>query len=333
MRSSLVRGLHLAVVHAAGAALLASTAGTSGAQPVPTGKNAPQAGAPPERRTAAARDAFREDFASRMEGIARGVDGVMGYVVIDLATGDRFERLADQLFPAASTIKIAILYELFAQADEGRLDLARVVPLPATARVGGAGILQELEAPAMPLTDYATLMIVMSDNTATNLLIDTLGVDRINARMSAAPLSLDAQALRLRRRMIDLEAARRGDENVATPDAIAGLLSAVDAGTGLSAAARERVLDILRRPKSTPLVRGVATGVPVASKPGGLEGVAVDAGLVSVPKRPYVFVAMCTWLRRAGDGDRAIEEASRAAYEYFSRLASGGEYGRTIGGR
>jgi beta-lactamase class A len=283
-----------------------------------------------QERQAAVRDAFRDAFSAQLERIARGVDGVMAYVVIDLASGERFERLADQVLPTASTIKIAILYELFAQAEEGRLDLARPVPLPPSARASGSGILQALEAPAMPLTDYATMMIVMSDNTATNLLIDTLGMDRVNARMEGAPLSLEAGTLRLRRRMIDLEAARRGDENVATPDAIARLLRAIEAGSGLSPASRDGVLEILRKPKNTPLVRGVAPGVPVASKPGGLDGVAVDAGLVSVPRRPYVFVAMCAWLRRSAEGDRAIEEASRAAYEYFSRLASGGEYGRII---
>jgi beta-lactamase class A len=130
--------------------------------------------------------------------------------------------------------------------------------------------------------------------------------------------------------MIDLEAARRGDENVATPEALARLLQAIDEGRGLSVASRERALEILRKRKNTPLVRGIGAGVPVASKPGGLDGVAVDAGLVSVAGRPYVFVGMCAWLRRSADGDRAIEEASRAAYEYFSRLAAGGEHGRMI---
>jgi beta-lactamase class A len=311
------------------AGLVASAVTTAGAQQPAAGAGSRGSPAGAEA-TAGARAAFREHFAGELDRIARGVDGVMGYVIVDLATGDRFERLADQLFPTASTIKIAILYELFAQAEEGRLDLARQVPLPASARAGGSGILQALEAPSLPLGDYATLMIALSDNTATNLLIDTLGMDRVNARMEAPPLGLGAGTLQLRRRMIDLEAARRGDENLATPDALARLLRGIEAGAGLSAASRDRVLEILRVSKRTPLVRGVAEGVPVASKPGGLEGVAVDAGLVSVPKRPYVFVAMCAWLKRTSDGDRAIEAASRAAYEYFSRLASGGEYGRTI---
>lgn len=262
----------------------------------------------------------------RLDAIAADLDGVMGYAIVDLTTGDRFTRLADEPFPTASSVKIAILYELFRQAEEGRVRLDEARPVPAGARVAGSGILQELDAPSMPLADYATLMVVLSDNTATNLLIDALGMDRVNARMR----TLGIDSVWLQRRMIDADAARRGRENVAWPSDLAALLDAIRLGTGLSPASRDRMLAILQKPKSTPLTRGVPPGVRIASKPGSLEGVQADAGIVLLEPRPYVIVVMCSWLKTDRDGERAIEDVSRAAWEYFSRLAYGGEYGRRL---
>lgn len=270
--------------------------------------------------------ALREQFAARLEQVAAGLDGVMGYVVVDLTSGERFERLALQPFPTASTIKLAIVYELFRQAEEGRIRLDTTVPLEKDLVVGGAGVLQHLTTPGLSLRDHAVLMIVLSDNTATNVLIRALGMERIAARMQ----SLGVPEVRLRRRMMDAEAARRGDENVATPAGIARLLTVIHNGEQLTAASREAILEILTKEKSSPLADGVPPGVAVASKPGDLDGVRVDAGVVYVPDRPYVLVVMTSWLRQEEDGERAITEVSRAAYEYFHRLAASSAYGRRL---
>jgi beta-lactamase class A len=216
-----------------GAAALATTAVTGFAHRATVAAAGQQAATSVEA-AAAGRVALRERFAATLREIAAGVDGVVGYVVVDLASGDRFAAHEGVPFPTASTIKIAILYELYRQADEGRLDLDEVRPLPAGARAAGSGVLGELRAPALTLRDYATLMILVSDNSATNLLIDTVGMDRVNARMRA----LGVEGLALRRRMMDVDAARRGDENVATPAALARLLDVVRTGEGLGAASR-----------------------------------------------------------------------------------------------
>jgi hypothetical protein len=73
--------------------------------------------------------------------------------------------------------------------------------------------------------------------------------------------------------------------------------------------------------------------VETADKPGELEGVRVDAGIVYAKNRPYVLAVMTTFLKDETEGERAIEDLSRAAYEYFSRLGSGGTLGRLVGGR
>jgi beta-lactamase class A len=270
--------------------------------------------------------ALRDQFISRLEQVALGLDGVLGYAVVDLTSGERFERLAGQAFPTASTIKLAILYELFRQSEEGRLNLDAPVPLDRARVVGGAGVLQHLEKVTLPLRDYATLMVVLSDNTATNVVIDAVGLDRVGARMRA----LGVPDVRLRRLMMDGEAARRGDENVASPAGLARLLAAIHAGEQVSSASRDAMIEILQKEKSSPMLEPIPPGTPVASKPGDLDAVRVDAGIVYVPDRPYIFVAMTSWLVKDADGERAIAEASRAAYEYFSRIAASSEYGRRM---
>lgn len=269
---------------------------------------------------------LRAAFARQLDALADRVDGVVSYAVVDVSSGDRFARLDTELLPTASTIKIAVLYELFRQAEEGRIALDEPQPLSPDVRVGGAGILQELRSPVLSLRDLATLMIVLSDNTATNAVIDAVGMDNVTRRMEG----LGLKGIRLRRRMIDLEAARRGDENVATAADLASLLDAIRRGEGLNPTSRAALLEILRKRKSTPLTRAVPPGVAVASKPGGLEGVRVDAGYVTVDGRPFIMVVMGAYLADETAGDRAIEEMSRAAFHYFRRLAQGGAHGRLL---
>ncbi len=269
---------------------------------------------------------LRQHLVDRLESIASALDGVMGYTVIDLTTGERIDRLAGNAWPTASSIKLAILYELFKQSQEGRVKLDAPVPWDAPRAVGGSGVPFELSNPTLNLRDYATLMVVLSDNTATNVVIETVGMERVNGRMQALGLG----DIRLRRRMMDLEAARQGNENVATPAALARLLTIIEKGKGLAPASRDAMIAILKKGKTSPMLRGIPAGVAVASKPGDLDAVRADAGIVYVPGRPYVFVAMTSWLQKDEDGERAIEDASRAAYQYFERLATASEYGRKI---
>ncbi len=270
---------------------------------------------------------LRTKLEHRLQDIAAHVDGVMGYAVVDLTSGDRLGRLEHEAFPTASTIKLAIVYELFRQIDEGTVRLDRTIVLDRSKAVGGSGVLVEMGTPTLSVRDYATLMVIVSDNTATNVLIDLLGMDRIAARMTALGLT----GTRLRRHMADVAAARRGDENVSTPAELVALLEAFVKGTGLSASSRDEALALLKKPKASRLRRSLSSGVEAADKPGELEGVRVDAGVVFAKNRPYIFCAMTTYLKDEAEGERAIEDASRAAYDYFSRLGAGLQYGRQVG--
>lgn len=192
-------------------------------------------------------------FGERLTATARGVDGVVSYHVVDLTSGQRFSRKADEPFPTASAIKIGILYELFRQADEGRVHLDVPRPIAEADKVGGAGILQQLGTPALSPRDLAVLMILLSDNTATNVLVDLVGQDAINARMAA----IGTTTFALQRRMMDVAAAAAGAENLSSAGDLVLVMDAIRRGEGLTPASRDAALEILRRPGPTSLRAGV----------------------------------------------------------------------------
>ncbi|HEV8211557.1 MAG TPA: serine hydrolase [Vicinamibacterales bacterium] len=262
---------------------------------------------------------LKAKFEKRVQEIAARVDGVVGYSIVDLTSGERIGRLESATFPTASAIKLAIVYELFKQAEEQKIRLTDMVTLERAQAVGGTGVLVEMGTPTLSIRDYAVLMVTLSDNTATNVLIDRLGMERMAARMQALGLS----GTKLRRHMMDTAAARRGDENVSTPDELARLLKVMNDGM-------PQAIELLKKPKDNRLRKGLPEGVQSADKSGELEGVRVDAGIVFAKNRPYVLSVMTTFLKDEAEGERAIEAISRAAYEYFSRLGAGGVLGRQI---
>jgi beta-lactamase class A len=270
---------------------------------------------------------LRTRVSVELERIADSVDGIVGYAIVDLTTGDRFERQADRPFPTASTIKLAILYELLHQVDEKKLTLDDPQPIDPRLRVGGSGVLAQLSAPVLSLRDCAILMMMASDNTATNVVIDAVGMEAVNTRSRS---SIGTRSLALRRRMMDSAAARRGDENVASPADLERVLQVLHRGVGLSETARATALDMMTRPMDSPLRAGIPAGVRVASKPGSLDGVEADAGIVHLEGRPFVIVVMTTFLAQNGAGGRAITDITRTTFGYFNRLARAGVEGRLL---
>jgi len=269
---------------------------------------------------------LRKGLDRKLTSIVESLDGAVGYAALDLTSGEEIDRLEQQEFPTASTIKLAVLYELFRQADEGRLTLDTATPLDRSQVVGGDGVLRGMGTPALSLRDHAVLMMSISDNTATNVLIDRVGIPAVAARMQ----SLGLTGIRLRRKMMDSAAAARGDENVATPHDIVRLLRIIHTGEGLKAESKAGALKILQVGAGGQIRRGVPPTVTVLNKPGNLEGVRVDAAIVEAQHRPYALAVMTTYLNDEDEGERAITSVSRAFYEYFSRLGFGSEYGRQL---
>jgi beta-lactamase class A len=265
-----------------------------------------------------------------VEATAARLDGVLGVYVEDLKNGAVVELLADEVFPTASSIKPAVLYELYRQAEEGRLDLDEVTR-PPVPRVAGGGVLEILgDRVSLAWRDLALLMMVHSDNEATNLLIRKVGLDAVNRRLDALALP----HTRLRRQMMDLEAARWGNENVSTPREMARLAALLARGEALPPPRAKDLLAVATLPAhGSPFRRGLPEGVRAIAKPGSLEGVRCEMAWVDVPGRPYAAAIMTAYLAREEDGESTIQALSAAIFSTFDRLARASEHGRVISER
>jgi beta-lactamase class A len=265
------------------------------------------------------------ELRARVQAVGARLDGILGVYVHDLSSGATVEVRPDEVFPTASSIKLGVLYELYRQAEEGRVDLSELTR-PPVPRVGGGGVLQELgDRVTLTWRDLAVLMMGWSDNEATNVLVRRLGLDAVSRRLDSAGLG----RTRLRRLMMDTEAARRGDENVSTPREMARLAEIVAAGEGLAPERARDLLAVATVPdESSRFRRGLPEGVRAVSKPGSLEAVRCEAAWVDVPGRPYSAAVMTTYVASEADAEAAITEISAAVYSTFDRLARGSEYGR-----
>ena len=215
-------------------------------------------------------------FESELTRVAEHLDGVMGYAIKDLTTGETFFRLPDTVFPQASSIKLTILLELMRQAQDGKLSLEEKHTLRRSEAPPGdrdpiLGMLGDGTV-TMSLRDLAVFMIVLSDNTATNILIDRLGIETINAGIAR----LGLKKTKLLRRMIDLEAARHGNENVSTPRDILMLLENIHGQKALDAAHTKEFFAVLTLNKESEFHKALPDTVSIADKPGALEAVRCD---------------------------------------------------------
>ncbi|UBV42794.1 class A beta-lactamase-related serine hydrolase [Deinococcus taeanensis] len=222
-----------------------------------------------------------------------GFPGTVGLRVCTLAGEDLVAWNAERVFPAASTIKVPLLIMALQAAQAGRLDLRGQVVVGAADRVPGTGVLHEL-LPGVTLAwqDVLTLMIIVSDNTATNLLIGRLGVEAVNTWLAA-------QGLRSSRLVGKLqlpaeqrsEAQRRGERNATTARDQTDLLLALMRGELLDGAHTALALDILERQHHRDLIgRRVPCGADgerlyrSATKSGELLGVRHDVGVLFTPR-------------------------------------------------
>ena len=265
---------------------------------------------------------------STITEIDRNLDGVLGVAILDLSDGRRYLLHASAVFPQASSIKICVLAELFRQAQEGKLKLTDLYTVNAGDLVPDSDIMGGLTPGVTRITlrDLATMMVAVSDNSATNVLIDRVGMDNVNAFLN----SLGLRETRLRRKMMDLKAAAEGRENVSTPAEMMTLLEALYSGKALNKDVTEDFFRVLSTHKDSWIPRNLPEDVKIANKPGALEGVRNDSGVVLIDKRPYVLCVMTSYLRRERDGEEAISNISLAAWRMFDRLARASEFGRVI---
>lgn len=266
--------------------------------------------------------------------IDRNLEGVLGVAILDLSTGQKILLRDAEVFPQASTIKIAVLAELYHQAEQsdqgiaGKAKLTDLYTVQTSDIVADSSIMEGLTPGVTRITnrDLATMMVAVSDNSATNVLIDRLGMDQVNALMDRLGLA----HTRLRRKMMDVKAASEGRENISTPGEMMALLAAMYQGKAVNQAMTGDFFKVLSTPKASFIPRELPDTIRIANKPGELEGVRNDAGIVFAGKRPYVICVMTTYLRNERAGEDAIARISEAAYRMFDRLGRASEYGRVV---
>ena len=260
--------------------------------------------------------------------IDQHLDGVMGVAIEDLTTGDQFFLHENEIFAQASSIKIAVLAELYRQAQQGKLKLTDLYTVQASDLVADSNIMGGLTPGITRITlrDLATMMVAVSDNSATNVLIDRVGMENVNAMLDSLGLS----HTRLRRKMMDLEAAKHGRENISTPREMMTLLAALYRGKVLNKEMESDFFSMLSTGKDSWIPRDLPADLKIADKPGALEAVRNDSGIVFVEGRPYVICVMTAFLRNERDGEEAISKVSLEAWRMFDRLSRATEYGRVV---
>lgn len=217
----------------------------------------------------------------------------------NLATGKTYSLHGDQPVRTASTIKLPIMIECFAEAAAGKLDLNELLALTADDKVSGSGILQDLSASdRLPVRDFIDLMIVLSDNTATNVILNRVGGDAVNGRMEQFGLP----NTRVMRKVMNDSGKARGvtregmkPENQkwglgrSSPQEMATLLEKIYRGTLINKSASDQMLEILKRQRDHDGIARDLKNVTVANKAGALDHLRSDVGIAYAPSGSFVI--------------------------------------------
>ena len=285
-----------------------------------------------------------------IERIVAGIDGSIGAAAWPVGQPERMVGVnTDELYPTASTFKIPILYSLYRMVDRGEIDLETRIEITPEHRVPGSGVLQHLKPGLQPtIYDLAMLMTIQSDNQATDILHETVGVERLHADLDELGLPrlrvpLDCRALlysivgmdernpehtyelfieRARNKEYDYDGVGWQDTegsgaDLTSPRDMARLCELIEQGVGLSETARDGVIDTMKRQQLNQRIpAGLPEGIVVAHKTGSLRGVRNDAGIVYAA-RPYVIGIFSKNLSDEEAGVRAMVEISRAVWSVF----------------
>jgi len=242
--------------------------------------------------------------------------GCYSIAVKDLSSGRRLALNPDPL-RSASLIKIFIMIEAFRQVDKKLFELDEQQPITAIDRVDGGPLENAPEGTRKTWRELIELMIIESDNTATNMLIDHLTMEKINALTT----KLGCTDTILRRKMMDFAAAAEGRENITSVTDMTAALEMIYHHRCLDANRDEAMLDILKRQTDKckiPVL--LPPTVVVAHKTGELEGAEHDAGIVYGPRAHYIIAVMADSLPDAVRGQETIARLSRTVYDFLNTM-------------
>ena len=266
---------------------------------------------------------------AKLRRIAKNFSGTLGVAARDLKSGEEIVFNADVAFPTASMIKIAILLELLRRRQAGELELSEPRRVRQRDKTAGSGLLENLsDGVTLNLFDLAVLMNAISDNTATNILIDRLGIRRVNRAIREAGLT---RTTLFRKIAFDRQRRLKPPQfAVGTPRDFMTLAANLYAGRLLDEENTRIMLDIMRVQKYMGNLRRYIPFDPwspggrdwIASKTGSIAGVRNETGIVHTKRGAHIVAVMTKGCKDKqwtpdNEGTLVVAQVSRAVYEHF----------------
>ena len=235
-----------------------------------------------------------------LDAIAKAHHGVVGYSIVNLDTGERLSLRGDETFPTASLIKVPILVTLYDLAEKKDLSLDDPLTVLKVDQVPGSGVLQFMH-PGMTLSvhDVAALMTILSDNTATNLILDKVAIRRVWQKMEALglPHTKVHSKVYLRMTSVAMDSSVKYGLGVSTPNEMAHLFELLAQGKAVSPAADSSMLEILRNNADVESMQRTIEGVAAPHKTGATDSVRTECALFRLQSR----VVACGFTKQNSD--------------------------------
>ncbi|HKI34318.1 MAG TPA: serine hydrolase [Gemmataceae bacterium] len=276
-----------------------------------------------------AADAPRDSIETRLAPLAKAHKGRVAIAVKHLCTGETYFLNADEPMPTASLIKVAVMVETYQQAIDGKLHLTDKLTLRDADKVTGSGILTEhfSDGATFSIRDAVRLMIAFSDNTATNLVLDKVGIREVNKRMEALGLpntKIHHKVFRGETTSVLPERSKRFGLGSTTAREMVTLLEKIQAGDIVSPAGRQIMLNHLKKcDDKDRFTRLLPAGTVVAHKTGSVNDVRTDAGIISLDSGPVVVCVLTAenedraW-RPDNAGNLLCARVAKEVYDYFA---------------
>jgi beta-lactamase class A len=262
----------------------------------------------------------------RLEAIAVAHHGIVGYAVRNLDTGERLSLRGDETFSTASLIKVPVLVTLYDLAAHDRLSLDDPLTVLKIDQVPGSGVLQYMHS-GMSLTvhDAAALMIILSDNTATNLLLDRIIIRRVWDKMESLglPHTKVHSKTFLRNSSVAMDSSVKYGLGVSTPNEMAQLFALLADGKAVNPKADSAMLDLLAQNTDGELMQRSIAGLTVPHKTGATDSVRTECALFRLPARVVAcgFTKQNTDIRWLVDNEAQVTlgKIGAAVVEAWSR--------------
>jgi len=238
----------------------------------------------------------------------------------NLDTGETYALNADERVRTASTIKIAVMIEAFARVNEGKAKWTDEVVLTKEKKVSGSGILSELsDGLHLTLRDAVNLMMMLSDNTATNLVLDVLTTDAVNARME----SLAFKNIKINRKVMSGGESQAGKDpenkkyglGFATPHEMVLVMEKLERGEIISPAVSKEMIDLMKREQARYAIGRSLWDLPLASKYGALDRLRSAIGIIYSKKGKIAMAISCD------DMPEIMWSVDNPAYVLMSQLS------------